>query len=128
MCERNLLQDQEAEPLAEDPTPQEMGDSPILDASNENLAPENVNGEGEPPTVYSTVPPMSDEQRIGVWFVYHKPDNAQIKSYGEIREYASMLAQTILLNCPPSADRTAALRKLRECVMTANASIACKGV
>ena len=59
------------------------------------------------------------------WFVYHPPNEIQIAKYLVIREKAKELAFCILDNCPESADRTAAIRKLREAVMTANASIAC---
>jgi len=38
------------------------------------------------------------------------------------------LALVILEHTPPSADQSAAIRKVREAVMTANASIACGGV
>ena len=37
------------------------------------------------------------------------------------------LAETIVLNTPASADQTAAIRLIREAVMTANAAIACDG-
>jgi hypothetical protein len=47
--------------------------------------------------------------------------------YALIRRGALMFARTVVLLCPPSADRTAALRKVREAVMTANAAIACGG-
>ena len=34
-------------------------------------------------------------------------------------------AETVLVCAPPSADQSAAIRKIREAVMTANAAIAC---
>lgn len=61
------------------------------------------------------------------WFQYHAPTSEQVAMYGEIRQSARSLAYTIIALTPPSADQTAALRKLRECVMTANAAIACGG-
>lgn len=60
-------------------------------------------------------------------FKYHTPDQQQIAAYTAIRRAARALAEIIILECPPSADRTAALRKVREAVMTANASIALRG-
>jgi len=48
----------------------------------------------------------------------------KIPYYAEVRKVARELAEVILRTCPDCADRTAALRKLRETVMTANASIA----
>lgn len=68
------------------------------------------------------------KDKIEVWFTYHTPTPEQIDAYNVIRNTAKSLAHVILDNTPPSADQTAALRKLRECVMTANAAIACKGV
>ena len=60
-------------------------------------------------------------------FTYHAPEGDQPKRYEAIREGAKLLATIIVNNTPPCADQTAAIRKLRECVMTANASIALKG-
>jgi hypothetical protein len=44
-----------------------------------------------------------------------------------IRSAARTFAEVLIANTPLSADQTAAVRKLRECVMTANASIALGG-
>ena len=63
-------------------------------------------------------------QQIDDWFTYHAPHGTQPERYIAIREAARQLAVSIVTHCPPSADRTAALRKVREAVMTANASIA----
>jgi len=54
------------------------------------------------------------------------PNNNQTGKYEVIRFHARKLAQIIIENTPASADQTAAIRKLRECVMTANAAIACE--
>lgn len=69
----------------------------------------------------------SDKADIEVWFTYHTPTPEDIAKYAAIRGAAKVLAQVIVENAPASPDRTVAVRKLRECVMTANASIACKG-
>jgi hypothetical protein len=66
-------------------------------------------------------------EEIENWFTYHSPTEPQTVSYSLLRDKAKELAIVIINNTPPSADQTAALRKLRECVMTANASIACQG-
>jgi len=66
---------------------------------------------------------MIDE--IDNWFSYHPPKEGQAQRYEEIRSTAKILARAIEKCVPASADRTAAFRKLRECVMTANAAIAC---
>lgn len=57
-------------------------------------------------------------------FSYHKPKGDQPERYDKIRTAAKLFAYTLIDCCPDSADRTAAIRKLRESVMTANASIA----
>lgn len=61
------------------------------------------------------------------WFMYHTPTPEQIPKYEVIREAGKHLAQVIMDNTPSSADQTAAIRKVREAVMTANAAIACDG-
>lgn len=57
-------------------------------------------------------------------FTYHPPTPEQIESYTLIRNAGMLLASIIDEKCPPGPDRTAAIRKVRESVMTANASIA----
>jgi hypothetical protein len=66
-------------------------------------------------------------EEIENWFTYHSPDETQRVAYLAIREKAKELAQIIVVNTPPSADQTAAIRKLREAVATANMAIACGG-
>lgn len=60
-------------------------------------------------------------------FEYHAPDEAQREAYQCIRSAAKDFARILLENTPSSADQSAAIRLLRECVMTANASVALKG-
>lgn len=60
------------------------------------------------------------------WFTYHSPREGQNQRYIAIREAALRLAETIVSNSAPSADQTAAIRKIREAVMTANQGIACE--
>lgn len=57
-------------------------------------------------------------------FTFHPPQGDQPQRYTMIRAAAKKLAQVIMECCPPSADRSAAVRKVREAVMTANAAIA----
>lgn len=66
----------------------------------------------------------SDHFDVKELFTYHSPNSEDISKYKSIREAASALANVILDSCPTCADKSAAIRKLRECVMTANASIA----
>ena len=60
-------------------------------------------------------------------FRYHDPKPGQTERYQNIRAAAKVLAITIFQNCPDCADRSVALRHVREAVMTANASIALEG-
>lgn len=60
-------------------------------------------------------------------FSYHAPMAGQVDKYESIRAAAKHLAKVILDNTPASADQTAAIRKVREAVMTANAAIALDG-
>ena len=70
---------------------------------------------------------MTQEQ-LDNWFTYHAPENDfQMEGYKNIRTAGKALAETIVKYCPASADATAAVRKVREAIMTANAAIACKG-
>lgn len=68
---------------------------------------------------------MITQVDIDNWFTYHSPTANQIPKYEEIRNAAKQLAEVIIENTPSSADQTAAIRKVREAVMTANAAIAC---
>lgn len=69
---------------------------------------------------------MITDQDIDNWFTYYPPNDSQKDRYIAIRSIAKELAKKIIDYTPPSADQTAAIRKLRECVMTANAAIACE--
>lgn len=71
--------------------------------------------------------PVITKANLENWFTYHAPTSEQIPSYQAIREAGLAFAEVILANTPPSADQTAAIRKIREAVFTANASIACGG-
>jgi hypothetical protein len=66
-------------------------------------------------------------EQLKNWFSYHPPVEEQVALYTAVREAGLVLGRAIMLCCPPSADRSAALRKAREAVMTANAAIACGG-
>ena len=57
-------------------------------------------------------------------FSYHAPIGTQSERYERIRPLGKALAETIMELCPPSAERTTAIRKVQEGVMWANASIA----
>jgi hypothetical protein len=61
------------------------------------------------------------------WFTYHPPREHQVCHYQAIRDAGLDFARAILANTPAGADQSAAIRKVREAVMTANAAIACDG-
>lgn len=71
---------------------------------------------------------LSDEhwERLDRWFTYHVPNGNQCERYVLIRDAARALAEVIYQNTPSSPDQAAAIRKVREAVMTANAAIACE--
>lgn len=60
-------------------------------------------------------------------FTYHAPDPQALDAYLAIRASAQKLASTILNHTPVCGDQQAAIRKVREAVMTANAAIALNG-
>ena len=71
-----------------------------------------------------SVPTDEPKGAIEELFTYHAPSGDQPERYKRIREAAKALAYEIDRSCPPGPDRTAAIRHIREAVMTANASIA----
>lgn len=56
-------------------------------------------------------------------FTYHRPNEGQTTRLQELREGALKFAILINERVPDGPDKSAAIRKLRECVMTANAAI-----
>lgn len=67
---------------------------------------------------------FSNEQ-LANWFTYHSPTAEQQVAYMRIRTAARVVADVINENVPAGADKSAAMRLLREAVMTANAGVAC---
>lgn len=57
-------------------------------------------------------------------FTYHPPKPGQTARYIRLRALAKLLATSILVNCPPSRERSTAITHLEEAIMWANASIA----
>lgn len=70
---------------------------------------------------------MISQEQLDNWFTYHSPDATQLPKYLAIREAGKAFAEAIVANSPDCADTTAAVRKVRESVMTANQAIACGG-
>lgn len=64
---------------------------------------------------------------VDEWFTYHAPSADQMERLQRIRESAKELALVVIRNTAASADQTAALRKIREGVMTANAAVVLEG-
>lgn len=60
-------------------------------------------------------------------FDYHAPRPDQLPKYAAVREAAKNFAKVIIVNAPIGADRSAAIRLLREAMMTTNAAIALSG-
>lgn len=57
-------------------------------------------------------------------FSYHRPTPDQAERHGKIKVAARAFAASILELAPDCADRAAALRHVREAMMTASAAIA----
>jgi hypothetical protein len=67
----------------------------------------------------------TEVERVHQQFDYHPPTGNQAERYMNLRFHGRIMAAQIMDLCPGSAERSTALRKLREVVMWANASIAC---
>ena len=59
-------------------------------------------------------------------FKYHQPGESQVERISAVRSGCITLAKQIMSCTKDGADQTAALRKLHECMMTANKSIVCE--
>jgi len=67
------------------------------------------------------------QEDINNWFTYHAPAPDQLKAYTDIRNKAKELAELFNDYCTDCADKTAAVRELRNTVMAMNLAIACNG-
>jgi len=65
------------------------------------------------------------QQDIDNWFSYHAPTADTLIHYGTIRDAAKQFAELFNSSVPDCADKTAAMRKLRETVMAMNLAVAC---
>lgn len=74
------------------------------------------------------MPPVSQiaDADLVTYFTYHPPTSLQQVKYVKIREAALDFARLLVESTPTGADQSAAIRKLRECVMVANQAIACE--
>lgn len=71
---------------------------------------------------------MINRDNLHTLFTYHAPTPAKEEQYKRLRAAAYDFANAILANTPVCADQQAALRKVREAVMTANAAVALDGL
>ena len=69
---------------------------------------------------------MMERSDLDNWFTYHAPTDEQIGRYHRLRLAARAFADVVFDELLDSPDRSAAIRKIREAVMTANAGIACE--
>lgn len=68
-----------------------------------------------------------DQSSLDNWFSYHSPNPDQQKAYTDLRAKAKELAEMFNAYAPECADKTAAMRELRNTVMAMNLAIACNG-
>lgn len=66
-------------------------------------------------------------ENIGDVFSHHTPNGYQLQRYANIRRAAHDFAAEIINSVPVCADQQAAIRHVREAMMTANAAIALEG-
>ena len=65
---------------------------------------------------------ITDEQLAGV-MDYHPWDKHKIEAGDKVRSALSQVLRVIIENVPASPDRSAAIRKLRDCRMDCNSAI-----
>ena len=65
------------------------------------------------------------QTEINNWFQYHAPTPEQLVAYTAIRDAAKIYAETVNKYVPDGADKTAAMRTIRNSVMQANLAVAC---
>lgn len=70
----------------------------------------------------------SFEAKLDEIFKYHSPTPDDTLVYEALRAAAKVFAKVVLDSTPMCADQSAAIRLIREALMTANASIALKGL
>jgi len=69
---------------------------------------------------------LSHKDTVDKYFATHlSPDTEQFERGADIRKAGGELARVILDSTNRSADQSAAIRKVREAVMTAEAAIVC---
>lgn len=70
---------------------------------------------------------FTSEAQLDDWFGYHPPSSPEIaRAHETVRAECRRLAQVLSDLLPECPDKTVALRKVREVMFEANATIACK--
>lgn len=67
-------------------------------------------------------------EEIASLMSYKAPTPEKLEKFANLREAATAFAAAIDTNCPPSADRTAAVRQVQDALMTANRAVANDGI
>lgn len=90
-------------------------------------APPTLHLNGEPLVVATYHTSQMELDLLENWFTHHWPTMEQVEQYQRIRSEGHRFAAILTALIPPCPDRSVAIRKVREAVMTANAAIACGG-
>lgn len=72
--------------------------------------------------------PMNDSEILARLFSPQPPNEITIPKFTAINQAAKNFAEVVLQTCPPSADRTDAIREIRKARMTANQAVALNGL
>jgi hypothetical protein len=68
-----------------------------------------------------------DQAKLDNWFAYHRVKPEQRADVEAIRKAAKHFARTVLEHTPACPDHSTAIRKIREAMFIAHASITCSG-
>jgi hypothetical protein len=71
---------------------------------------------------------MIDSEILAELFRYHPPTPETLPKFAAINQAAKNFAEIVLQTCPYGADRSAAIRLIRDARMTANAAVALNGL
>lgn len=69
-----------------------------------------------------------NESEVWELLTSHEVSASGVYHMGQVRESAATLVESIIKYCPACADTAAAVRKVREALMTANCAISLNGV
>lgn len=68
-----------------------------------------------------------DQETLENWFTSHRPEADQLPKYAALRATGLPFATVVNDKCPDSADKSAAIRLIREATWSINVAIACAG-